>query len=57
MMGQYGVPDVMPSCDATAEKERKGYAFQRQFDEKSSIIRGCPGCNSSIPDEGLLSRW
>ena len=25
------------------EKQRKDYAFRRQFDEKPSIIPGCPG--------------
>jgi len=25
------------------EKKRKDYAFWRQFDEKPSIIPGCPG--------------
>ena len=27
----------------TREKKRKDYAFRRQFNEKSSIIPGCPG--------------
>jgi len=28
---------------AALEKKRKHYAFGRQFDEKASIIPGCPG--------------
>jgi len=28
---------------SSQEKKRKDYAFQRRFDEKPSIIPGCPG--------------
>jgi hypothetical protein len=33
----------------TQGKKRKGYAFWRQFDEKPSVIPGCPGsaCNTA----------
>ena len=27
------------------EKKRKDYAFRRQFDEKPSLILGCPGAH------------
>ncbi len=32
-----------PSHEDTLEKKRKDYAFRRQFNEKPSIIPGCPG--------------
>ncbi len=30
-------------CGTRTEMRRKDYAFQRQFNEKPSIIPGCPG--------------
>jgi len=36
-----------PHAAATAlEKKRKDYAFWRQFNEKPSIIPGCPGATA-----------
>ncbi len=34
-----------PLCITSWEKEKKDYAFWRQFDEKPSIILGCPGAS------------
>ena len=37
------------SCKAqTVEKKRKDYAFRRQFNEKPSMIPGCPGQTSIV---------
>ena len=33
-------------AQAQKEKKRKDYAFRRQFNEKLSIIPGCPGSSS-----------
>jgi len=30
-----------------AEKKRKNYAFQRQFNEKPSILPGCPDASTT----------
>jgi len=30
------------ACSSDGEKKRKDYAFRRQFNEKPSIIPGCP---------------
>jgi len=39
-----GIPEaLMPSPEVHLEKKRKDYAFWRQFNEKPSIIPGCPG--------------
>jgi len=35
------------------EKKRKDYAFRRQFNEKPSIIPGCPG-DGTVKDNYLL---
>ena len=34
---------VRPVSVTRKEKTREDYAFQRQFDEKPSVIPGCPG--------------
>jgi len=46
---------VMRRCPAMVinlmqriEKKRKGYAFQRQFNEKPSTIPGCPVSHANI---------
>ena len=36
-------------ADSRKEKKRKDYAFRRQFNEKPSIILGCPG-QQTAPD-------
>lgn len=36
-------PAVSTTPPEKAKKKRKGYACRRQFDEKSTIIPGCPG--------------
>ena len=38
-----------------AEKKGKDYAFRRQFNEKPSIIPGCPGVVEQVylPETGL----
>ncbi len=39
------VPEKKRSCLAVREKKRKDYAFWHQFNEKPSVMPGCPfGC-------------
>ncbi len=42
-MGQPSSASCSSQSRALLEKERKDYAFQRQFNEKPSITPGCPG--------------
>ena len=39
--GNHNAP--FSSCQMQQEKKRKDYAFRRQFNEKPSIMPGCPG--------------
>ena len=41
---------LMPSTLHGKEKKRKDYAFRRQFNEKPSIIPGCPGIERYLVD-------
>ncbi len=38
-----GAPVLVRAFLVPIEKKSKDYTFQRQFDEKPSIISGCPG--------------
>jgi hypothetical protein len=40
--------DVTTGVNADIEKKRKDYTFRRQFNEKPSIIPGCPVCRYCI---------
>ena len=43
-----------PHCRAS-EWKRKDFAFRRQFDEKLSIIPGCPGAIRKKPLNGIVA--
>jgi len=43
-------PAVSTTPPEKAKKKRKGYACRRQFDEKSTIIPGCPGTTFNAVD-------
>ena len=48
---------VMPPhamTQAPIEKKRKDYAFRHQFNEKPSIIPGCPGTSTNNPIQKLV---
>ena len=36
------------------EKKRQDYAFRRQFNEKRSIVPGCPGCAAACRNQPKL---
>ncbi len=49
-------PDlVQQSCQKERKEEEKDYAFQRHFDEKPSIIPGCPG--AVLPRVKMSCSW
>ncbi len=41
-----------PPKDTARKKKRKDYAFRRQFNEKPSIVPGCPGHRAARDADG-----